>query len=621
MTFLAELQRRKVFRIGAAYVVAAWIAVQAASIAFPAFEAPPWALRVFILLLLLGFPVALVTAWVYELTPAGMTVERGRGTRYVYAASAAFAALALAWYFVGASMRSEADRQAVTPGAKAAASAEPAHATSDPIVSPAKPAPQKSIAVLPFADLSATHDQEYFSDGMADEILDALCHIKELKVAGRSSSFRFRGQNEDLRRIGEALGVAHILEGSVRKQGDKVRITAQLIEAGSGFHLWSQTYDGDLEDVFELQERIARAITEQLSVVLDSEEQQRLVPVATDNPQAYSLYLQASAVYNRRDGARFKDAIANLEQALQLDPGFARAQARLASLHVLAPLFTRVDLDESLIAAEHSARTAMELDPGLAEPHAAVALAYESRRHFVESRKEFERALELEPNDPATRFWLSSSLLSTGYRRQGTEMLDQVLALDPMLPIALNWRANVYFEDGDLDHAQALYQRAADLGMVFASGGLGQISRARGNTTLANEQTVAALRGILVGIRKEEQLQAIAAAYGDDPQARARGLAIVDDYLASDPQVLDGMVLRLLIRFGEPARALTLGQDEPASNDGSFFRMVMGREFSELRRLPEFTEFTRRTGLTKLWEVYGAPDGCERLAAEQFHCE
>src|SRR3569832_472851 len=217
MTLIAELQRRNVFKVGAAYLVVSWLVVQAASNGFPAFDAPPWALRIFILVALLGFPVALVVAWVLDSSPDGVVIDRpARGGKLVFAAAALLAVLAIGWYFFGQPSFRKGD--AATPNT-------PGHAI-----------PAKSIAVLPFTDLSQGHDQEYFSDGMAEEILDALTKVADLKVAGRTSSFSFKGRSEDLRAIGPELGVANVLEGSVRKQGDTVRINAQLIRTDDDFH-------------------------------------------------------------------------------------------------------------------------------------------------------------------------------------------------------------------------------------------------------------------------------------------------------------------------------------------------------------------------------------------------
>jgi TolB-like protein len=339
MSFIAELRRRKVFKVGAAYLVVAWLAVQAASIGFPAFDAPPWALRIFILVALLGFPVTLVLAWVFESTPDGVKFDASTvGNKHLLAIAAALVLLAFGWYFIGqpAFRRSETGAQSAS-SAKAGVEVPERKPDKD---SGSVSIPPKSIAVLPFKDMSPEQNQEYFSDGMSEEILNALAQVKALKVAGRTSSFSFKGRNEDLRVIGRMLAVAYVLEGSVRKQGDKVRITAQLIQTSDDTDLWSQTYDGDLGDVFALQERVARAITDQLQVVLQGEQKTRLVPVATTSKDAYVLYLRATDIFNRRDGAHFADAIAALKEAIGLDPEYARAHARLAALYAVASTYS-----------------------------------------------------------------------------------------------------------------------------------------------------------------------------------------------------------------------------------------------------------------------------------------
>ena len=295
---------------------------------------------------------------------------------------------------------------------------------------------RKSIAVLPFTDLSPQRDQQYFSDGMSEEILNALAHVKELKVAGRSSSFAFRDRNQDIRSIGSTLGVAHIVEGSVRKQGDKVRISAQLVQVSDGFQLWSESYDGEVRDIFSLQERIARAITDQLQVVLQGEQKSRLVKVATTDSEAYGLFLQATAIFNRRDSARFTDAAAQLQEAVRLDPKFARAHARLASLSSIAPAYD-VDLDQDEGTVVRTAQRAINLDPTLAEPHAAIGQLLFTQRRYTEAHAAYKQALAIDDNDTVANFWLATLLCSAGQPEPSAALLDKVLATDPMLPNAL----------------------------------------------------------------------------------------------------------------------------------------------------------------------------------------
>ena len=237
MSMMSELKRRSVFKVGAAYLVVGWLVVQAASILFPLFEAPAWALRVFVLVIFLGFPVALVLAWVFDVTPEGVKVDAGReGSWKFYAVAGVVMALALGWYFYG-----QPATRAVAPD-------------------------QRSIAVLPFVNMSGDAENEYFSDGISEEILNQLAKMPELRVAARTSSFSFKGGKLEIPDIARELQVRLVLEGSVRKQGNTVRITAQLIDAEGGFHLWSETYDRDLKDIFAVQDEIARAIAKQLQL-------------------------------------------------------------------------------------------------------------------------------------------------------------------------------------------------------------------------------------------------------------------------------------------------------------------------------------------------------------------
>ena len=616
MKFVDELQRRKVFKVGTAYLVVAWLVVQGASIGFPAFEAPAWALRVFILVLMLGFPIALVMAWVFEATPDGVVREtRPAGGAAMYAIAAVLAIAAVGWFVLGRStLRDEA-------GSVAVADVKPAGAsTSSASVGETAPASSKSIAVLAFTDLSPAKDQEYFSDGIAEEILNALVKVKGLKVAGRTSSFHFKGKNEDLRKIGETLGVAHILEGSVRKQGERVRITAQLIQAKDGFHLWSETYDGDLADVFELQERIARAITDELKIVLQGGRQQRLVPVATKNPEAYALYLQATGTFNRRDNARYLDAIGQLEEALRLDPAFARAHSRLASIHVIRP---SVDASASAVAnaaAERHALRAIELDPVLAEPHAVLGMLHASQRQYPQALQAFSRALALEPDDVTSNFWHALFLLNTGYLQRGIENLDRVLELDPLLPNALAWRAKAYLDAGDVDAAERLSRQSVEAGLRFGAMTLARAELVRGRRD-------AALRDMTLGFEPFTRSlpagahEAFARAWLGDADARSTTLVLIDDYLASKPTPIDGIVALLLMRLGEIPRALALIQDAPTANESMILGNNIWGDDLAVRTAPEFAEFARRSGLAAWWDVNGPPDLCRKADNGDYRCK
>jgi TolB-like protein len=598
--WLEEMKQRRVFRALLGYGIVSFAVLQVVEPVMHGFHLPEWVLAATVIALGLGFPVTLVLAWVFDVNAGHLetTLPRPpkRGVLLLVALGLLLGAPGVAWFFWR-------QPRAASPAAEAAGVAGP-----------------PSIAVLAFADLSPGKDQEYFADGISEEILNALTRVKGLKVAGRTSSFHFKGKNEDLRTIGQTLGVANVLEGSVRKQGNKVRITAQLIQVSDGFHLWSKNYDGDLSDVFELQDRIARAITDELKVVLQGEQQVRLVPVATRNPEAYALYLQATAIFNRRDGARFGDAITWLERALALDPVFARAHSRLATLHAIRPAYLPRSLEASLAAAERHARRAIELDPALAEPHAVLGLVFNHQRRRQEERAAYRRALELDPDDVTANFWYGITLLMEGYLKEGNRVLDHVLAIDPILPNGLLWRGNSYFYDGDLESAERLLRRSSDLGLVFAGLGLSSTAAARGQREEAVTLLSGAMQGFAAGF-EPGSTELIARGIFGDAAARARGVAAVDAYLATRPEVVSGMAPYALVRLGEPVRALEMMAGRPTSNDATYFGLLWSPYGKATRALPQFPGFLRRIGLADLWEQHGPPDGCRRVAPRDYACE
>ena len=500
----------------------------------------------------------------------------------------------------------------ITPAAVVSTVTSRATATSESMA--------KSIAVLPFADLSPGRNQQYFSDGIAEEILNALAHVKDLKVAGRSSSFSFRSKDQDLRAIGVALGVAHILEGSVRTQGDKVRITAQLIQVSDGFHLWSETYDGDSRDVFSLQERIARAITSQLQVVLQGEQKSQLVKTATTNPEAYALFLQATAIFNRRDGARFPDAVAQLQEALRLDPKFARAHARLASLSSIAPGYDVQLAEKASDIVTREARLAIELDAALAEPHAAIGQMFFTQRRFTEARAAYSRALAIDANDAVANFWLGTLLSSTGYAKTSAEVLDKVLANDPMLPNALLWRGWVHLQSGELEDAERLIRRAADAGLTSVGLAFAHVAQVRGDKVALVDWLARGLDPFMRDLPAGTS-RTIAAGTVGGPTERAQAIALIDEYLATQPPVTSGAIPLALIWLGEPQRALAVVRERPTRNDTLFLPSLWTAAGRNARTLPEFSTFVRQSGLAEFWDRSGPPALCHKNEGGDYVCE
>jgi len=603
--FIARLRQRKLVQWALAYVAFAFALIQVLDVIAQRFAWPDQLERILILALAVGFLVVLVLAWYHGERGA----QKVSGTEIVILALLLAIGGGLLWRFARVS-------QTANTAALANTGADITNASAAAFAK----IPAKSIAVLPFVNMSGDPKNEYFSDGMSEELLNALAQVRDLKVAGRTSSFYYKGKDEDLRIIGKALGVANILEGSVRKQGNQVRITAQLIRVADDTHLWSHAYDGDLSDVFQLQENIARAITEQLKVVLVGEQKTRLVPVATTNAQAYTLYLKATDAMNRRDYKAMGDAIGWLNQAIALDPDFARAHSRLAMIHVL------LHSSSGYAEAERQAQLALALDPSLAEPQLALAIMARDQRHYLEARTVMDRARALEPDDASVNLYDGQLLIVTGYTRRGIARLDRALAIDPLLPNALHWRATQYLDAGDLNAAERMWQRASEIGLSFANLGVADIAAARGDYPKAR----ALILPYMLDNRNSDCLKSPAASaqvflagdFGGDAQARAKALAVVDECLEAKPADVPYWVVEGLLDLDQPQQALRViaqAQDPTDGGSGTFVRL-WGPHGRNARRLPEFSAFARKVGFAALWDKYGPPDDCHKNAAGDYVC-
>ena len=412
MSLFAELKRRNVIRVAILYVVVAWLLMQVADVGMSALELPPWTGKLVLFLLALGLPVVLIFSWIYELTPEGIKreseVDRSESVTHHTGRRLSITIAVLLVVAIGAVAldRLVPERPTtVEQVAEAPPSAEPEAMTGAPepeVVSPEEPQPaEASIAVLPFVDMSPGGDNEYFSDGLTEELLNALAKIRALKVAGRTSSFAYKGKDQDLRVIGEELGVAHLLEGSVRMAGNRLRITAQLINADDGYHLWSETYDRELTDVFAIQIDIAEHVADALQVTLLGQDLAQIRAGGTDDIEAYNDYLRG--IYYLNQGTRedaVKQGVAALESALARDPAYAQAWYSLGVAMTALIANAWASLDESWARLEEAARQARRLAPELGGGHAlnAFLLSYRDFR-WQEGVASMRRAAALEPGN------------------------------------------------------------------------------------------------------------------------------------------------------------------------------------------------------------------------------
>ena len=626
MTFLAELKRRNVIRMAGLYLVGAWLITQVAATLLPVFEAPAWAMKAVVGALAIGFIPAIVFAWVFELTPEGLKrdadvpASESIGPQVAQRLNRAIIVvllLALGYFAF--------DKFVLAPRREAALVAVTTHAVKSEDEGAGHPAiSDKSIAVLPFVNMSADKDNEFFSDGVAEEILNALAQVKDLKVAGRTSSFQFKGHNESLTVIGEALGVAHVLEGSVRKQGDKVRITAQLIRVADGYHQWSEAYDGDLKDVFALQERIAQAIASKLQLTLSGAQAQRLVNTGTRNPDAYQLYLQASSTFDRRDGPHMLEAVKQLQQAVTLDPNYARAYSRMAAVYAILPTYTLdpVSIVDWRNQVRAYARRAIALDPRLAEPWAVLGLtAPLSGAGLIESREDFEKAIQLDPDDITTNFWFGLALVRCGYNRAGAERMDHGLSIDPLVPNLMRWRGVLYLRDGDIAHAEPLLKRAWTAGLRLAGRELGEIAYRRGDNALARRSWLEGSRDLFSRMPPGTNEAMASGMFGGNESDRQRALAGVDAYLTRDDVFVPGMLSLWLVNLGRGARAMEVERTRVQIDNSDFMAYLFSPAGKSLRALPEFPAYLKAKGLPALWDKYGPPDMCTKSASGDYACQ
>ena len=449
MSLFNELKRRNVFRVAIGYIVSSWLLAQVADLVLENIGSPDWVMQTILLVLALGFPVVVFFSWAYEVTPDGIKreseIDRSQSITHITGrkldhAIVAVLVIALAYFaydkFVLSSARDvvliETAKQAKSEPAGARGQAAPS--TEQPVL--ARTIAKNSIAVLPFVNMSSDTEQEYFSDGISEEILNALTKIPGLHVTSRSSAFSFKGKDIDIPTVAAQLGVANVLEGSVRKAGLKVRITAQLIEAETDRHLWSETYDRELVDIFAIQDEISAAIVAALRGHLDSGDNTQVLSAKrpTSSTQAYEAYLRGRHLVVRRTQASVAGAVNEFSEAIRLDPKFALAYAELAIAYTLSinDQYGELIWSEARALAVPLAKRAMELNPTLAESHAAAGMVIWNVSPPPETFVHFENALRLDPNNAQILLWLGLAYDLVGDYEKVIPLGEKLLRIDPL---------------------------------------------------------------------------------------------------------------------------------------------------------------------------------------------
>ena len=555
-----ELKRRNVFRVAIAYIVSTWLILQVADVVLNNIDAPGWVFSVFLLALALGFLPVVFFSWAYEITPQGVKreseVDRSRSItaqtgQKLNQVTIVLLVIVVAFVFV---------ERVYLPKTAATGSLTGTDATSDEVTATA--IDERSIAVLAFDDLSPEGDQAFFAEGLSEELLNVLAQVPELKVAGRTSSFAYKGKGTDLREIGEALNVAHILEGSVRKAGNRIRVTAQLIKASDGFHLFSQTYDRDLDDIFQVQDEIAGLISTSLKAELAADAG---APAATPtNLVTYDNYLLARQHIRTRNPGLMNEAIRLLDEALAIDPDYVPALVQRAlALDLLSDApgaYGTIPEKQAHAEARALLEKALEIDPENADAYAVLGLVQsDDQAASPEATGNLRHALALNPNHEDAKLWLGNIVDDL---REAEALYEDVVFRDPLYGPAFNNLIQSYLGKGQFDKAGALVDRVSRI-----AGEDEDVHQALG--------TIAYMRGDLADA--------------------ARHLQSVYD---ANPNDTIGKGLRsfVLLSLGELEQVLTEGADETQF----LAYRELGDEDSADRLLGEM-DFTAGDRRRKLW--------------------
>ena len=450
-SFFAELKRRNVYKVAVAYAVVGWLLIQVATQVFPFFEIPNWGVRLAVLLIVVGFPIALVIAWAFELTPGGIkrTEEAdrvypsgSRGRAWIYVVISA-GLLSGGLFFLGRYTAPNENKIGNVPA--------------------------KSIAVLPFENLSRDPDNAYFAEGIQDEILTRLAKVADLKVISHTSTQRYKSSPNDLPQIAKELGVANILEGSVQKSQDQVRVNVQLINAATDAHLWADSFDRKLIDIFAVESEIAAKVADILKAKLTGAEQHAISMQPTRNTEAYQLYLKGRYFWNKRTGPDLQKAIDYFKQAIEKDPSYALAYVGLGDSYILLSGFGAAPPQNSFPLAEAAAKKALEIDDNLAEAHTTLGfILCVHHLNFADSIREFERAIALNPNYATAHHWFGDGpLLAVGQFDRAIAEGKRAVELDPLSVIITADLGADFLVARRYDEAIDQFHKAIDLDPRF----------------------------------------------------------------------------------------------------------------------------------------------------------
>jgi serine/threonine-protein kinase len=569
------LKRRNVYKVGVAYAVVGWLLVQVATQVFPFLEIPNWTIRLVILMTALGFPVTLIIAWAFELTPEGIkrtedadaARQHSRGGVWIVVVVIA-AMFSLGLFFLGRYT---------------------GHATARP-TDVATAFAQKSIAVLPLVNTSGDPNNEYFSDGLSEELIAVLAKIPELKVIGRSSSFFFKGKSGDSAAIGQKLGVANLIEGSVRKQGDRVRIVAELISAADGRSLWSETYDRELKDVFAVQAEIAKSVAEQMKVKLLGERPQSDAAPSNQNLAAHNAVLPSDFYFQQQTAEGVRKSITFLQEAVRLDPNYALPYAKLGQAwRQYGASFSTGDASKAYDEAREAADKAVKLAPDLIETRMTVGLlAVTPGLDFPGGEREFRRVLQSSPNNAAAKNALTLSLLAQDRLTEAEQTCREALSLDPLLTILWYNLGRIMAGTGRYNEAEEACRKGLEL----------QPGASRFHTYLAildilQDRPAQAMANAQLeneGFWRDYAIAMVQQAHGD----RSVADAALKDFIARDSKGGEFQVAVLYAIRKEPDQMFEWLDTAYAKRDSGLVQLAVTTFFFPYRDDPRFTALCQK---------------------------
>lgn len=610
-SFWRELGRRNVLRVGAAYAVASFAIIEVISNVAPALRLPDWTLALIIVLLALGFMGVVVFAWVYEITPDGLrrTEEVEHSVSITHRTAHRLNVVTIALMILLAGLYGT-DRFLLTRGEAGGGARVAAEGGV-------------SIAVLPFVNLSGDPTQEFFSDGMTEEITSALAKVKGLQVVGRTSAFEFKGQNKDLRAIGQALGATNILEGSVRKSGNRVRITGQLIRADNGRHIWTENYDRELTDVFATQDDIARSIAGALRVPLGLQAGESLVANRTVDTASYQDYLRAKAQVRARGGSTsFAASIALLEQVVARVPDYSPAWALLAQAYAQEPIFStnpasaeeqRQIAEAAVLRAEAAGRRAIALDPLDANAYIGLAYIRATSGKYLEAEDLYKQAAKLDAFNPELLHLYGLTVAVVGRLNEAAAMRQRLKALEPFVPIYNAITVRIMFAAGQLEAALAT-TKAVPAEYLSRTISAERIYAAMGRNEEAAQTLLAMPAGAYsAGVveRAAHLLRLPPGHVQERDQPSLTGMEWVYFYAGEIPEALRFMT--------NTVHGMMRGIDAGYAPAAPFLTFYY-RDFAPVRKTQDFKDLLSKSGLVEYWRARGWPDMCRPVGADDFEC-